>query len=145
MQRTLLRSKLHRVTCTHAELDYEGSIAVDGRLLDAADIREYERVDVYNRMNGERFSTYAIRAQEGSGIISVNGAAAHKATPGDILIICAYGVFEEKELAGFNQAAIQYFLMQDKARRRHCARKWCRAVRSKQTQSPTRTTKKGKA
>ena len=57
MQRTLLRSKLHRVTCTHAELDYEGSIAVDGRLLDAADIREYERVDVYNRMNGERFST----------------------------------------------------------------------------------------
>ena len=51
MQRTLLRSKLHRVTCTHAELDYEGSIAIDGRLLDAADIREYERVDVYNRMN----------------------------------------------------------------------------------------------
>ncbi|HJX18557.1 MAG TPA: aspartate 1-decarboxylase [Acidiferrobacterales bacterium] len=101
MQRTLLRSKLHRVTCTHAELDYEGSIAIDGRLLDAADIREYERVDVYNRRNGERFSTYAIRAQEGSGIISVNGAAAHKASPGDLLIICAYGVFEEKELAGF--------------------------------------------
>jgi aspartate 1-decarboxylase len=89
------------VTCTHAELDYEGSVAIDSRLLDAADIREYERIDVYNRMNGERFSTYAIRAQEGSGIISVNGAAAHKAKPGDILIICAYGVFEEKELANF--------------------------------------------
>src|SRR3990172_8414201 len=101
MQRTLLRSKLHRVTCTHAELDYEGSIAIDGRLLDAADIREYERVDVYNRINGERFSTYAIRAQDGSGIISVNGAAAHKASPGDILIICAYGILEEKELASF--------------------------------------------
>ena len=57
MQRTLLRSKLHRVTCTHSELDYEGSIAIDGRLLDAADIREYERVDVYNLRNGERFST----------------------------------------------------------------------------------------
>ena len=101
MQRTLLRSKLHRVTCTHAELDYEGSVAIDGRLLDAADIREYERIDVYNRNNGERFSTYAIRAQEGSGIISVNGAAAHKASPGDLLIICAYGAFDEKELAGF--------------------------------------------
>ena len=76
-------------------------MAIDGRLLDAADIREYERVDVYNRQNGERFSTYAIRAQDGSGIISVNGAAAHKASPGDILIICAYAVFEEKELANF--------------------------------------------
>lgn len=101
MQRTLLRSKLHRVTCTHAELDYEGSVAIDGRLLDIADIREYERVDIYNLRNGERFSTYAIRAEEGSGIISINGAAAHKAAPGDILIICAYGVFEEKELANF--------------------------------------------
>ncbi len=101
MQRTLLRAKLHRVTCTHAELDYEGSVAIDGRLLDAADIREYERVDVYNLRNGERFSTYAIRAQEASGIISVNGAAAHKASPGDILIICAYGVLDEKELAAF--------------------------------------------
>jgi len=101
MQRTLLRAKLHRVTCTHSELDYEGSVAIDSRLLEAADIREYERVEVYNIRNGERFSTYAIRAQEGSGIISVNGAAAHKAGPGDILIIAAYGVLEEKELAAF--------------------------------------------
>src|SRR4030066_1299627 len=101
MRRILLRAKLHRVHVTHSELDYEGSVAIDGRLLDAADIREYERIDVYNIRNGERFSTYAIRAQEGSGIISVNGAAAHKASPGDLLIICAYGVFEEKELAGF--------------------------------------------
>jgi len=97
----LCRAKLSRATITAQNPNYEGSIAIDGRLLDAADIREYERVDVYNRMNGERFSTYAIRAQDGSGIISVNGAAAHKATPGDILIICAYGVFEEKELASF--------------------------------------------
>ena len=101
MQRTLLRAKLHRVTCTHAELDYEGSVAIDSRLLEVADIREYERVEVYNLRNGERFSTYAIRAEEGSGIISVNGAAAHKAQPGDKLIICTYGVFDEKELAGF--------------------------------------------
>lgn len=101
MQRTMLRAKLHRVTCTHSELDYEGSVAIDGRLLEAADIREYERVDIYNIRNGERFSTYAIRAEDGSGIISVNGAAAHKASPGDLLIICAYGSFDEKELALF--------------------------------------------
>jgi len=97
----MLRAKLHRVTCTHSELDYEGSVAVDGRLLDAADIREYERVEIYNIRNGERFSTYAIRAQDGSGIVSVNGAAAHKASPGDLLIIAAYGVVDEKEMASF--------------------------------------------
>lgn len=101
MQRTLLRAKLHRVHVTHSELEYEGSVAIDGRLLDAGDIREYERIEVYNIRNGERFSTYAIRAEEGSGIISVNGAAAHKASPGDLLIICAFGVLEEKELALF--------------------------------------------
>ena len=101
MQRTLLRAKLHRVHVTHSELDYEGSIAIDGHLLDAADIREYERIDVYNIKNGERFSTYTIRAKEGSGIISVNGAAAHKAQPGDLLIICAFGILEEKEIANF--------------------------------------------
>lgn len=101
MQRTLLRAKLHRVHVTHSELDYEGSVAIDGHLLDAADIREYERIDVYNIKNGERFSTYTIRAKEGSGIISVNGAAAHKAQPGDLLIICAFGILEEKEIANF--------------------------------------------
>lgn len=101
MRRQMLKSKLHRVTVTHSELDYEGSVAIDGRLLDAADIREYERIEVYNLKNGERFSTYAIRAAEGSGIISVNGAAAHKADPGDIVIICAYAEVEEKELATF--------------------------------------------
>lgn len=101
MRRTLLKSKLHRVTVTHSEPDYEGSVAIDGRLLDAADIREYERIEVYNLANGERFATYAIRAEAGSGIISVNGAAAHKAGPGDIVIICAYAELEEKELAAF--------------------------------------------
>lgn len=101
MQRILLRAKLHRVRVTHSELDYEGSVAIDGHLLNAADIREYEQVEVYNVNNGERFTTYAIRAQAGSGIISVNGAAAHKADPGDIIIICAYAVLEDKELAGF--------------------------------------------
>ncbi len=101
MKRNLLKSKLHRVTVTHAELDYEGSVAIDGNLLDAADIREYEKLEVYNITNGERFGTYAIRAEDNSGIISVNGAAAHKANPGDIVIICTYAELEEKELASF--------------------------------------------
>jgi aspartate 1-decarboxylase len=101
MRRIMLRAKLHRVHVTHSEPDYEGSVAIDARLLEAADIREYERIEVYNLKNGERFSTYTICAEAGSGIISVNGAAAHKADPGDIVIICAYGEFEEKELASY--------------------------------------------
>ena len=101
MQRTLLKSKLHRVTVTHSEVDYEGSVAIDEKLLAAADIYEYERLEVYNITNGERFSTYAIRAEAGSGTISVNGAAAHKANPGDLVIICSYATMEEKELHGF--------------------------------------------
>lgn len=79
MQRTLLKSKLHRVTVTHSELHYEGSCAIDENLLDAADIREYQQIALYNIANGERFTTYAIKAPRGSGTISVNGAAAHKA------------------------------------------------------------------
>ena len=101
MRRIMMKSKLHRVQVTHSEPDYEGSVAIDGKLLDAADISEYERIEVYNLKNGERFSTYAIRAEDGSGIVSVNGAAAHKADPGDIVIICAYAEVEERELANF--------------------------------------------
>jgi len=98
MQRTMLQSKLHRVTTTHAELHYEGSCAIDEDLLDAADIREYQAIDIYNVNNGERFSTYAIRAERGSGIISVNGAAARKAAQGDLLIIACYAQYNELEL-----------------------------------------------
>jgi aspartate 1-decarboxylase len=101
MQRTMLQAKLHRVTVTHAELHYEGSCAIDENLLEAADIREYQAIDIYNVTNGERFSTYAIRAERGSGIISVNGAAARRAAAGDLLIIAAYGVYDEAELAGY--------------------------------------------
>lgn len=101
MLRTVLRAKLHRVHVTHSEPDYEGSVAIDAGLLRAADIREYERIEVYNLRNGERFATYAIQAREGSGTISVNGAAAHKATAGDLVIICSYGQLEERELAAF--------------------------------------------
>lgn len=97
MQITLLKSKLHRVTTTHSELDYEGSCAIDGHLLEVAGIREYEQIQIYNVNNGNRFTTYAIRAEDHSGIISVNGAAAHKASPGDLLIIATYATMEEKD------------------------------------------------
>ena len=102
MQRTMLKSKLHRVRVTHSELHYEGSCAIDEDLLDAANIREYEQISLYNVTNGERFSTYAIRAERRSGIISVNGAAAHKANPNDILIIASYAQYTELELEKFH-------------------------------------------
>ncbi len=102
MQRTMLKSKLHRVRVTHSELHYEGSCAIDEVLLDAADIREYQQIDIYNVTNGERFTTYAICAQRGSGVISVNGAAAHKADPGDLLIIATYAMYSELELQKFH-------------------------------------------
>jgi aspartate 1-decarboxylase len=98
MQRTMLKSKLHRVTVTHSELHYEGSCAIDEALLEAADIREYQQIDLYNVNNGERFTTYAIRARGNSGIISVNGAAARKAAVGDVLIVASYAIYNEIEL-----------------------------------------------
>ncbi len=102
MQRTVLKSKLHRVNVTHSELHYEGSCAIDELLLIAADIREYEQIHIYNVTNGERFSTYAIRATRESGLISVNGAAAHKAKPNDIIIIASYANYDELELQTFH-------------------------------------------
>ncbi len=101
MQRMMLKSKLHRVTVTQAELHYEGSCAIDENLLDAADIKEYQQIDIYNVNNGDRFTTYAIRAERGTGTISVNGAAARKAAPGDLLIIASYATMNEVELADF--------------------------------------------
>ena len=97
----MLKSKLHRVSVTHSELDYEGSCAIDEALLEASNIREYEKISIYNVTNGERFSTYAMRADRHSGIISINGAAAHKASPGDIIIIASYAIYNEIELEKF--------------------------------------------
>jgi len=102
MQRSMLKSKLHRVRVTRSELHYEGSCAIDLNLLEAADIYEYEQIQIYNVSNGERFTTYAIGAERGSGVISVNGAAAHKANPGDLIIIATYGVYSELELARYH-------------------------------------------
>lgn len=97
MQLNMLKGKIHRATVTHAELHYEGSIAIDGNLLDAAGMREYEQIHAWNVNNGERFVTYALRAEEGSGIISVNGSAAHRAQPGDLIIIAAFVSLTEAE------------------------------------------------
>jgi len=106
MQLTLLKAKLHRACVTHSELEYEGSCAIDSNFLEAAGIHEYEQIQIYNVANGERFTTYAIRAEAGSQIISVNGAAAHKASPGDRIIICAYAVLEQKEVADFKPTLV---------------------------------------
>ena len=98
MFRRMLKSKLHRVTVTHSELEYEGSCAIDIALLKEANINEYEQIAIYNITNGERFTTYAISAEKNSGIISINGAAAHKVNPGDMLIIATYSDYNEIEL-----------------------------------------------
>lgn len=90
MQLTMLKGKLHQARVTHAELNYDGSCAIDRDLLEAVGILPFEQVDVYNIENGERFHTYAIVAEPGSGVISLNGAAARKAVVGDRLIICSY-------------------------------------------------------
>jgi aspartate 1-decarboxylase len=106
MQLTLLKAKLHKANVTHSELEYEGSCAIDSALLEAAGIHEYEQIHIYNINNGERFTTYAIRAEAGSGTISVNGAAAHKANPGDRVIICAYVELARNEVANFKPALV---------------------------------------
>ena len=94
MLRTLLNAKIHRATVTHCELHYEGSCAIDDLLLDASGIVPNEQIDIYNVSNGERFTTYALRAPRGSGMISLNGAAARKASVGDLVIIAAYAQVE---------------------------------------------------
>lgn len=106
MRLTMLQAKLHRAHVTHSEKEYEGSCAIDSGLLAAAGMREYQQIAIYNVTNGERFQTYAISAEKGSKVISVNGAAAHKADPGDCLIICAYAELDESELAGFKPTLV---------------------------------------
>ena len=98
MQKTMLTGKLHQARVTHAELNYEGSCAIDQDLLDQAGILEYEKIDIYNIETGGRFSTYAISGERGSRIISVNGAAARQAAVGDRVIICAYASLSSAEI-----------------------------------------------
>jgi len=101
MQRIMLRAKIHRASVTQCDLNYEGSCGIDEDLLDAADIREFEKIELYNVNNGERFSTYAIRGKRGTGEISLNGAAARLAQLGDLLIICTYAPMNEDEVASY--------------------------------------------
>ncbi len=90
MKLTLLKAKIHRATVTRAHLDYEGSVTIDRTLLEAAGILPYERVEIYNVTRGSRLATYAIEGEAGSGAIEINGAAAHLAGPGDLVILAAY-------------------------------------------------------
>jgi aspartate 1-decarboxylase len=99
MQRILLKSKLHRATVTAAELHYVGSITIDADLMEAADMVEYEQVQIYNITNGARFTTYTLRGPAGSSCIQINGAAAHRASPGDLIIIASYANYEANEVA----------------------------------------------
>lgn len=108
MQTTMLKAKLHRATVTRSELGYEGSCAIDGNILDLSGIREYEQIHIYNINNGARFTTYAIRAQEGTGVFSVNGAAARLACPGDLIIVCAYAVLDQKEVINYKPTLIYF-------------------------------------
>ena len=97
MMRNMFKSKIHRATVTNADLNYEGSCAIDRDLMDAADILPNEVIQVWNVTNGERFDTYAIPAPRGSRMVCMNGAAAHKAKPKDLVIIATYTQMEEKE------------------------------------------------
>lgn len=99
MLSTLLKAKLHLATVTQAELWYDGSCAIDSELLELAGLREFEQIDIYNVNNGERFTTYIIRAEPGSRTISMNGAAARKVQVGDRVIIATYGQYSEEEAA----------------------------------------------
>lgn len=98
MFRTLLKSKIHRVAVTQCELHYEGSCAIDENLLEAANIVENEQIHIWNIDNGERFVTYAIKGERGSGMISVNGSAARRAAVGDLIIIAAFAQVHEDQV-----------------------------------------------
>lgn len=100
MFRSLLKSKIHRVAVTHCELHYEGSCAIDEDLLDAANLVENEQIHIWNINNGERFITYAIKGERGSGMISVNGSAARRAAVGDLIIIAAFAQVHNDQVAG---------------------------------------------
>ena len=106
MQRTLLKSKIHRATVTDANLQYRGSVTIDPLLMEEADLLEFERVEIYNVTNGERFATYVIEGTLGSGEVVINGAAAHKARRGDLVILASYAVYDEAEARAHRPRAV---------------------------------------
>jgi aspartate 1-decarboxylase len=107
MLRRMLRSKIHRATVTQIDLDYEGSITVDAALMEATGMLSYEAVWVWNIHNGERFETYVLAGHKGSGEICLNGAAARKAQPGDLVIIAAFGWMEEQSARQYSPCVVQ--------------------------------------
>ena len=106
MNRIILKSKIHRATVTEANLNYEGSITVDTDLLDAADIKQWEEVKIWNVTNGERFETYALEGKRGSGTVCVNGAAARKVSVGDKVIIASYAILSEEEVEAYQPVVV---------------------------------------
>lgn len=106
MQRTLLKSKIHRARITDANLNYEGSLTIDSDLMEAADILPYEQIKVYNINNGARFDTYAIAGPAGQGDICLNGAAARMGAPGDLIIIATYANFEQSEIVAHKPVVV---------------------------------------
>lgn len=106
MNRRMLKSKIHRATVTDSNLDYAGSVSIDPLLIEAADLLQYEAIDIYNISNGERFTTYVIEAERGSGEICINGAAAWKAKKGDLVILCSYAEYHEAELGVYRPVII---------------------------------------
>ncbi len=106
MRRTFFKSKIHRATVTHADLEYEGSVTIDEDLMDAAGIWDYEAVHIWNITRGTRLQTYAIKGQRGSGVICINGAAAHLNKPGDMVIIATFAELEESEARAHKPAVV---------------------------------------
>lgn len=106
MQRFMFRAKIHRATITQADLHYQGSLTVDRNLLEAADLLPYEKVAVVNVTNGERLETYVIPGEPGSGVICLNGAAARRGSVGDLVIIMAYGLLDDKEARSFRPTVV---------------------------------------
>ena len=106
MRRTFFKSKIHRATVTHADLDYEGSVTIDQDLMDAAGIWEFEAVHVWNVTRGTRLQTYALQGERGSGVICINGAAAHLNKPGDVVILATFAELEESEARTFKPTVV---------------------------------------
>lgn len=107
MRRTLFKSKIHRATVSHADLEYEGSLTIDAVLMRAADILPFERVHVWNVTNGSRLETYALEGEPGSGVLCVNGAAAHHARPGDVVIVATFAEAEEHEARNWRPRVVR--------------------------------------
>jgi aspartate 1-decarboxylase len=116
MRRRVFKSKIHRATVTQADLDYEGSVTIDASLLEAADILPYEQVAVWNVTRGTRLETYAMRGEPGSGVVCINGAAAHLVGPGDLVIIATFADLDEAELRAHRPRVV---LVDEKNRIRH--------------------------